>query len=105
MKKRLEEIILEKIEITSQAMNWFINELGAEKGDFVQLYARYGGFSSLHAGFSLGVMLNHPVDPAIMTEKDGIMFYIEKKDEWYVKDHLLIIDVNEKTNELQFIHG
>lgn len=93
-----------KLKITERANDWFKKELGVTNGDFVQLYVRYGGFSSYHAGFSLGISMKEPMDPVIMTEKGGITYYVEKNDEWYLNNKNLTVDINEKLNELQFIH-
>ena len=72
-----------KIALSAEAINWFKEEMEAVTGDSIRFFARYGGTSPLHEGFSLGVTKDTPDEVAVENEIDGIRFYIEYRDNWY----------------------
>lgn len=91
-----------KIVITEQAMKWFTAEMEVEQGDTIRFYARYGGSSKFHEGFSLGVNREEPHEIGVQTERDGVRFYIEKSDEWFFNAHDLHVAVDETLDELTY---
>ncbi len=91
--------------VTDQAITWFKDELQLNKGDFVQFFVRYGGCGNFQTGFSLGVAEKEPEDPAVSFEKDGIQFYVEKKDEWYFDNEDFYVDYNEDKEEIEYLHN
>lgn len=91
-----------KIFISDEAKKWFKDEMYAEPGDMVRFYARYGGSSPLHEGFSLGVMIDQPMEATVTEQHDGITYYIEEKDVWYFSGHDLYVSVDETKNELSY---
>lgn len=88
-----------EIRIKEEALNWFKEEMEVEKGDAVRFFARYGGSSPLHEGFSLGVTIVAPDEVAVQVEKDGVLYYIESRDEWFFDGHHLIVRYDEKLDE------
>ena len=72
----------------------------AEPGDAIRFFARYGGSSPLHAGFSLGVTKEQPDEVAVETAHENVRYYIESRDEWYFVDHDLHVNVDPKLQEL-----
>lgn len=40
------------IALTDEALQWFKQEMEVEPGDTIRFYARYGGSSPFHEGFS-----------------------------------------------------
>ncbi|PYZ97440.1 hypothetical protein CR205_02245 [Alteribacter lacisalsi] len=93
-----------KLEISDKAVEWFKSEFELEGGESVQLYVRYGGCGNFQSGFSLAVAKKEPDDPAVSEEKNGITFYVEKKDEWYFDDKDLKVAFNEDTDEIEYLH-
>lgn len=87
------------IQISSAAAAWYKLELNLKSGDFVRFYVRYGGFSPVQKGFSLGISNDEPNDIGAKTIQDGITFYVEEKDLWYFDDHDLIVDLHTKYEE------
>jgi uncharacterized protein YneR len=92
-----------KIDISSEAVEWFKEEMKLQKGDFVKFHARYGGESPLHQGFSLGIS-NHEPETIIAAgiEKEGITFYVLEADLWFFDGHDFYVIFNERTGELEF---
>ncbi|WP_203248808.1 HesB/YadR/YfhF family protein [Sporosarcina beigongshangi] len=89
-----------KIVLSAEALSWFKAEMAAESGDSIKFFARYGGASPLHDGFSLGVRMESPDEAAVQTEHDGVQYYIERRDEWYFLEHDLHVNVDPKLDEL-----
>lgn len=90
------------IKLSKQAIEWFRHEMEVENGDYIRFYARYGGSSSFHEGFSLGMNREQPHEIGIETVVDDIHFFIEKSDEWFFNEHHLIVNVDETTDELSY---
>jgi uncharacterized protein YneR len=88
-----------KIQISSEAAAWYKKELSLKTGDFVRFYVRYGGFSPVQKGFSLGISSDEPDDIGAKTTEDGITFYVEEKDLWYFDEHDLVVTYHTKYDE------
>jgi len=91
-----------EIMITKAALEWYKREMELSTGDFVRFYARYGGDSTIQAGFSLGMTMEKPKDPTIRVVSDGITFYVEREDEWYFDHHNLTVSYNDHHDEIEF---
>lgn len=91
-----------KINISGPASQWYVDEMELQEGSSVRFFVRYGGHSPIQSGFSLGINLDQPVDPATSIKHEGITYFIEKNDEWYFDNHDLYIDFNDKTAEPAF---
>ncbi|MFC4356236.1 HesB/YadR/YfhF family protein [Chryseomicrobium palamuruense] len=91
-----------KITVTEDAMNWFQTEMEAISGESIQFYARYGGSSKLHEGFTLGLTKSEPDEVGVSLEQQGIRFFIEEQDLWYFDNHDLIVNLNEDRHEIEF---
>ncbi|SDB82512.1 Uncharacterized protein YneR [Pelagirhabdus alkalitolerans] len=93
-----------EITFTQPAIKWFKNEMDLEEGDYLRFFVRYGGHSSIQPGFSLGIsMQDEPYEPLAKREIDGIIFFIEKKDQWYFKNNRLHVKYSRKRDEIEFI--
>jgi len=90
------------ITLTDEALQWFKNEMEVETGDTIRFYARYGGSSPFHEGFSLGMTREEPLEMGVHTEADGITYYIEQKDLWFFNDYNLHVDVDAQLYELKY---
>ena len=92
-----------KLTISEQAANWYETELELQKGDSLQFFTRYGGYSNVQAGFSLGVQKSEPQIAGVSTTINEITYFIEENDLWYFDDHDLHIHYNSKQNEPEFV--
>lgn len=90
------------IQITDEALQWFKEEMEVSKGDEIRFYARYGGSSPFHEGFSLGMNRETSHEIGLATEIDGVTFYIEQADLWFFNDHTLVVSVDEQLDELTY---
>jgi uncharacterized protein YneR len=93
-----------KIVITDDALQWFKVEMEATANDTIRFYARYGGSSPFHEGYSLGMNRETPHEVGIETVRDDIHFYIEQADIWFFNEHDLIVSADETLDELQYAY-
>ncbi|MEI4768122.1 hypothetical protein WAX74_00415 [Psychrobacillus sp. FJAT-51614] len=91
-----------KIFVSTDALQWFQEEMEAQAGDNIRFYARYGGTSPINEGFSLGMTKDTPVIPSVTVTIENIIFFIEEKDEWFFNGHDLYVDVDTKLKELAY---
>lgn len=91
-----------EIKLSTKAMNWFKEEMEVENGDYIRFYARYGGSSPFHEGFSLGMTREQPHEIGTETVLENVHFFVEKSDEWFFNEHNLIVDVNQANDELSY---
>ena len=92
------------ITISDVAINWFKDEMGLTKGDYLKFYAKIYGSSPVQESYSLGFSKEDPIDIIASTEVDGITFFVEATDLWYFNGHDLHVDYNEKKDELEFTY-
>ncbi|RHW42148.1 hypothetical protein D1B31_05795 [Neobacillus notoginsengisoli] len=92
------------LQVNDTAAQWYKEEMELKAGTFIRFYVRYGGFSQLQSGFSLGVSVEEPVDPAVTAESEGLIFYIEEKDLWYFDERDVEVVLDKKSNEPIFNH-
>lgn len=90
------------ITLTDEALQWFKQEMEVESGDTIRFYARYGGSSPFHEGFSLGMTREEPIEIGVKTVIDDVIYYIDEKDLWFFNDHDLYVDVDATNDELKY---
>lgn len=92
-----------KLSISQPALNWLITEMDLTANDTIRFYVRYGGIGNT-SGFSLGLTLNDkPSEPALSVTKKDILFFIEKKDAWYLDNGHLRVKYSRKRNEIEYV--
>nr|WP_184530364.1 hypothetical protein [Bacillus benzoevorans] len=94
-----------QITMSDKVVQWYKEDLALTEGDFVKFYVRYGGFNSFIKGFSLGVDKERPEQTYTQIKKDGITFFMEDTDTWYLEDKDLVIEFNERLGEPEFHQG
>lgn len=88
--------------VTHEAATWFQKELGVFKGDSVRLFVRYGGESTIHPGFSLGLSVEPPSEIGLSTNAEGILVFMRDDEVWYLDDGNLTIHWDEAKDELEY---
>lgn len=90
-----------KITVTEEAARWYKDEMGLEDGDFLRFFVKYGGNNPFHPNFSLGIMKQAPENISISHKQEGVTFYLEKEDEWFLEG--LTLTVKLINDEAEFI--
>ncbi len=91
----LREQIIMTFHVTDEAIRNFQHEWGLKEGQYVRIYAKYSGGGS--DAFSVGLNVSvEPIDPAIVKTIGGYRFFVEKSDEWIIRDARLSIDSGQE---------
>ncbi len=87
-----------KLTLTDSAIDLYKEEIPLVKGDYVRFFVRVGGVGS--GGFSVGVMKDEPLSTSYQIEKEGITFFVNEDDFWFLDG--MTIDYNEDFGYLDF---
>ena len=90
-----------KLIVEQPAASWYKSEMGLQQGDHVRIYVRLGGCGSVHPGLSLGVMKDQPREIGLLEEVEGVNFYIEQDNLWYLEEKDLTISFDEPNEEVK----
>ncbi|QQE77803.1 HesB/YadR/YfhF family protein [Alicyclobacillus sp. SO9] len=90
------------IQMDAKSLQWFHDELPVKKGDGVRFFVRYGGESTVHPAFSLGVTVESPTNVATSVTKHNILFFVREEDAWYFNGNDLSVVYNPDEEEIQF---
>jgi uncharacterized protein YneR len=89
-----------RIVVEQAAARWYKREMSLVDGDDLRIFVRMGGCGSVVPGLSLGVMKDTPVSPALSEVVEGIRFYIEDDNVWYLDHRELHILFDEKHDDI-----
>jgi uncharacterized protein YneR len=92
-----------QLDVTPNAIDWFRREMKVSEGDSVRFFVRLGGCGSTQSGFSLGVDVEPARNPDLVLDREGVRFYMEKEDTWYLDQRSLRVDVEGQSGELTFV--
>lgn len=86
--------------VEQAAANWYRSEMSLKEGDHLRIFVRLGGCGSVQPGFSLGVMRDVPRNPALNHVSEGIVFFMEEDNLWYLDNKKLRIAWDEQQEEI-----
>lgn len=86
--------------VEQSAAQWYKSQLELKQGDHVRIYVRLGGCGSVHPGLSLGVMQDEPREIGIEHVAEGIHFFMEKDNLWYLEEKSLHISFDAANEEI-----
>lgn len=89
-----------KLTVNRDAALWYKEQLGLQEGDSLRFFAQVYG-TSIHPNYSLGITKKPPFNMAIHTEVEGITFYFEEEDAWFLADHALTVTLID--DEIDFV--
>ena len=92
------------IEVSSEAARWYKRELGLEAGACIRFFPRYSSGGGLHPGFSIGIAVEKPIDLGIEQQAEGIKFYMEESDLWYLRGYNLQVQYEESEDDILYIY-
>ncbi|MFZ4452466.1 HesB/YadR/YfhF family protein [Salibacterium aidingense] len=87
-----------KVTIKPEAALLYKEEMELEDGDYLRLYVRIGGVGS--GGYSIGVGKEKPEADAYVLQEQGIYFFVNPQDQWYLDG--MIISYDSKIDLLHF---
>lgn len=83
------------LSVSESAREWYERELRPAENDFIRFFVQYGGHSAVQKGFSLGIRIDTPLNPGLITKSKNLTFFVEDDDIWYFDNHDLEITLNE----------
>ncbi|OAB41426.1 HesB/YadR/YfhF family protein [Paenibacillus glacialis] len=92
------------IRMSSNAARWYIRELHLNTGDSVRFFPRYSSGGGLHPGFSLGISVEEPSNDILSQDVEGIRFFLEERDLWYLKGYNLVVDYVESHDDIDYVY-
>ena len=91
-----------KLEVTKEAANWFISELNLKQGEFVQFVVKiYGGIPTPHPSYYLALSIGKEGTIAIKDVVEGITFYFDDHDSWFLENYDL--KIAPKNDDVEYI--
>lgn len=90
-----------RLQVEERAASWYKEEMALSDGDYLRLFVRLGGCGSVLPGLSLGIMRDEPREPGVQTQVQGVTFYMEQDQLWYLDNRDLHISFDTSTEEIQ----
>lgn len=90
-----------KLIVNEDAARWYKEELALEDGDFLRFFAQVYG-TSIHPNYSLGITRKPPQNMAIHTNVEGITFYFDEADAWFLDNHSLTVALQGDDIDFRF---
>lgn len=98
-------IIYMNLIIEDKAVKWFEEEVGRPEGAGIRFKTMIYGSSPVQETFALQIEPAEPYAPIAEFKADsGLLFFIEKDDEWFFQDHDLIVSFNDELHEPKYIY-
>src|SRR5699024_1390014 len=91
------------IHVTKDAASWYKKAYDIYTAS-LRFFVRYGGFGGNVSGFSLGVLLEEPLNTHTSIKVNDILFFVTESDVWYFEDKVLHISYDEENNEPHFAY-
>lgn len=90
------------LKVSKEAAQWYRDEMDLQAGDYVQFYVKlYGGIPTVHPNYSLGIAFGKEGNISIKDEVEGITFYFNDQDAWFLEDFDL--NVVLKNDDVDFV--
>ncbi|MDQ0157571.1 HesB/YadR/YfhF family protein [Robertmurraya andreesenii] len=90
------------LEVSQDAAKWYKEEMDLQDGDFVQFFMKlYGGIPTEHPNYFLGVSVGQEGTIDVQTTVEGITFYFNDKDSWFLDEYDMKIE--EKNGDVEFV--
>lgn len=74
------------------------------RGRFASLFPRYSSGGGLHPGFSLGISVENPEHPVLKEELEGVAFFIEEQDTWYLQGYDLVVNYLAAYDDIEYVY-
>lgn len=87
------------LEVSEEAHQWFAKELQLERQDCVRFFGKYGGKTSVHIGFSVGLEVSFPDQTIAKTEVKEQVYYIDEADDWFFSGYDLLVSYDTVKKE------
>lgn len=95
-----EEMDAMRLVVEQSAARWYMREMELTSGDHLRIFVRLGGSGSVQPGYSLGVMKDTPRNPGLHQVVEGITFYMEDDNLWFLDEKDLYLRFNDHEDDI-----
>lgn len=92
-----------QLTVSSEAARQYIEDMELETGSYIRFVVRLYGQSSIHPNYSLGISKEPPRQIAIQSIAEGITFYFDEQDVWFLKNYHLQVVAEQGDIEFVFV--
>lgn len=92
-----------KLIVEQAAAKWYKEQMELQDGEHVRIYIKLGGCGSVHPGLSLGVMRDEPLEIGLEAIMEGVHFFIEQTNVWYLEEKNLTISFDAEQEEIKMV--
>ncbi|WP_214628185.1 HesB/YadR/YfhF family protein [Paenibacillus agaridevorans] len=89
-----------KLVVEQAAARWYKEQMDLSNGDALRIFIRLGGDGSVHPGMSLGITKDSPRSEGLRHEIEGILFFMEEDNLWYLEEKELRISFDDRYEEI-----
>ena len=94
---------MKEFKISQEAAQWFKEEMGLESGDYIQFFVKiYGGIPTAHPNYFLGVSVGESSDIAAKNVVEGITFFFNERDSWFLDEFNMKVTKNNEIGEVDY---
>lgn len=93
-----------ELRISQDAARWYKRELNLAEGAALRFFPRYSSGGGLHPGFSLGISVENPEHPVLKEELEGVAFFIEEQDTWYLQGYDLVVNYLAAYDDIEYVY-
>lgn len=88
-----------EITVSPAAIHWFKSEMGLQAGEGIRFFGKVYGKTNVHEGFSVGIARDISNDPIVSAQIDGLIFSVDRTDDWFFADYNLSVDYDADKDE------
>ena len=92
-----------KVTVTPKVLEWFKKEIVLEPGQGIRFFGKVYGSTQVHEGFSVGMSVDRPERVMFQETIDGVLFFIDKNDDWFFRGYNVVVDYDEELHEPTYI--
>ena len=92
-----------KVTVTPKVLEWFKKEIVLEPGQGIRFFGKVYGSTQVHEGSSVGMTVDRPERVMFQETIDGVLFFIDKNDDWFFRGYNVVVDYDEELHEPTYI--
>lgn len=85
-----------KITLTDAAAKFFREEVDPQPGQGIHIYGKVYGKTNVHDNYSVGILVEQPINPIVSAEVNDVLVFAEPEDAWFFGDYDLEIDYDSE---------
>lgn len=92
-----------QLHVSAEAASWYKDEMGLKDGEALRIFVKLYGSSKVHPNYSLGVTREEPRHPTLRATVNGVTFFVEEQDDWFVNGYDLRLELNQGEIDMEMV--